>query len=140
MKVLSLAGWLSLGLGVLAFSAALALESFGSPEVLPISPHSPDVVRFEQSMFVIGDPVPNIYGVPMEEKIRVVLPDSSRIIRPTEDPSLVLYKVDKQAGENPLQLKTVWFIARWVGIPSLLSGVLFLAIARALRRRSASPG
>jgi hypothetical protein len=58
-----------------------------------------------------GQPVAAIYGAPASTKARVVLPDEGRLFRPEQDRTLVLMKVDKQRGDNPLQVKTVRFLA-----------------------------
>ena len=66
---------------------------------------------------------------------RVFAPDPERMIRPEEDPSLVLMSVNKQQGENPLQARTVWFFAK---VASLVLGLFGLA-ALALPRSCVSP-
>ena len=54
--------------------------------------------------------------------MRVLFVDADKIVRPDENPSLRLLLLDKQQGDNPLQAKTVWFMA-W----RALAGFLFLA-------------
>ena len=65
----------------------------------------------------------DLYGNTMNEPVRVVLPNTDRIIRPTEDSSMVLLQVDKLVGENPLQAKTIWLFVKVALIPLLLLGV-----------------
>jgi hypothetical protein len=111
------------------WAAAWAADRWMSMDVTLITPHDPDVVAFERDMFSEGDPVPELYGIPMEQSARVFRPDPSRLVFPTEDPGLVLMRVDKQAGENPLQVKTIWFLVRWatVGLVGLAAGLMAIA-------------
>ena len=88
-----------------------------------ISPHAPSVVSLNKSMYQKGDEVAEIYGNPLEKKTQLVMLDPKRVIRPEEDPSLILYPVDKQKGENPLQVQSVWLFTR-----SALGGFLVVAV------------
>lgn len=109
-----------------------------STEVQFIAPNPPEVVEVNRSLWMKGDPVVDIYGVATEQPAAIVFADAERMIRPAEDASLLLYTVDKQAGENPLQVKTLWFMllrfsATFVLIGGLAAGALFW-----LRRRDAA--
>ena len=115
------------GFGIIYITALLLDVGFGM-DVRITQPHDSTVVEVNRSLFIPGDPVADIYGNTMIEPVRVILPNTDRIIRPVEDPSLVLLQVDKLQGENPLQSKTIWLFVKVALIPLLLLGVggLFL--------------
>jgi hypothetical protein len=117
-----------LGLVVVAVSA-LAIDKFMTREVLFITPKSADVVEMEKALWMEGDPVADIYGVPAEQTAVVVMPDESKIFVPEEDRSLLLMSVDKQQGENPLQVKTIWFLTKWAAIGLAVAAGLFLGLS-----------
>ena len=76
-----------------------------------------------------GESIAEIYGIPSNEKIRIAFPEESKIIVPEEDPSLTLYRVNKQKGENPLQTKTLWTFLPFIeggGLLLLLFGLPLL--------------
>jgi len=69
----------------------------------------------------------------------LVLFEQTGLIRPPQDPKLALLPVDKQQGENPLQAKTVWFVAKWASIGSGAFVLLVLGLwAAFFRSRRAS--
>lgn len=83
-----------------------------------------------------------LYGIP-HEKLRVLFVPQEKFLHPPEMPSLVLLPVDKQKGENPLQVQTVWFFAKWIvtaaGVVSIaLLGVWYVLERQARRTTSAS--
>jgi hypothetical protein len=111
---------------VVAATVDLALGE----DVLMIAPHDPSVVDLNRELYVRGEPVAQIYGNPLSESTRVVLPANDRLIRPVEDPALLLLKVDKLGGENPLQTQTVWFFTKFMAPAFLLLGLLGFAFPR----------
>jgi len=116
----------------LALAAGLVVDRFASQDVVMVVPDAKEVVSLRKATWAPGDPVAELYGLPVSEPIRVVMPDSERLVRPEEDPGLLLLMLDKSSGDNPLQVKTVWFAARWVavagGIVSALSVLAFLLL------------
>jgi hypothetical protein len=102
------------GGALLVLLAALVLDLGLGKDVLMIAPHDPDLVELNRGLFLPGDSVPDVYGNPLSEETRIVMPAGDRLIRPDEDPELLLFRVDKIAGENPLQTKTVWYLARFM--------------------------
>ena len=100
-----------------------------------ITPAAPEVVMLNRELWERGESVAEIYGIPQEELIRVLFIDERKLITPQEDPSLALLAVDKQAGENPLQIKTLWFVAQRGSIGLLFAGGGDLGLAAILRRR-----
>jgi len=110
-NLLRLAGLGALTLAALVLGGYLALDRLAATEVLYIAPKPDDVVRVERGLWEPGQPVAEIYGTPASSTVRVVRPDPERLLRPAEDSSLLLLKVDRQRGDSPLQVKTVWFLA-----------------------------
>ena len=115
--------------------AALFVTANYSTKVLMITPNPREAVELDKMLWEEGDPVADIYGVPLDESKSILFADPSRIIYPVEDDSLVLYTVDKESGENPLQEKTVWFVTRWAVIGFGLLGAVSISAALLLYRR-----
>lgn len=139
-RFLHAAGWFFVVLLVLVLAAALAVSKLYVTEALVIVPHPPEVVDVQKDLWLAGDPVPDIYGVPASEKQRLLFVDENRLMRPPEDPSLRLLPVNKDGGHNPIQEKTMWFYARLaayaLGFGSFLSFVgWWLLSRRAARKR-----
>jgi hypothetical protein len=103
-------------------------------EVQFIVPAAPEAVALERELWEPGEPVADIYGTPVGAPVRVVLPAEEKLLRPAENEKLLLMKVDKQKGENPLQVKTVWFVAIRLAIGLGLFTVLTLIGLKGLRR------
>jgi hypothetical protein len=69
-------------------------------------------------------------------RTRVLFPRAERLLVPPEDPALTLLKIDKQAGDNPLQAVTVAFFARQFALGAAAVGVLLAIIGRVRSRRA----
>lgn len=121
-------------------AGAWLLDRFAAQEVQMIAPRPAEVVKLNRTLWEEGDPVAEIYGLPTGEPTRVVLAAGDRLFRPAEDPSLLLLRVDKQAGQNPLQARTVWFVAWRAAGAALLGGLLSLGGVLLWRRRTPSAG
>ena len=134
-KLLKIGGILALTALILIWPTAWALDRFAGRDVTIITPHAPEIVAVNQELWDEGDEVAEIYGVPSQETIRVLFADPTEILVPKENPTQVLLAVDKQAGENPLQARTVWFVAKRAGIGFGAVGVLALGTAGLLTRR-----
>lgn len=100
------------GGAVLVLALAAVLDFGFGEDLLMVSPHDPGTVEINRAMYLPGDPVAELYGNPLARPVRLIGPDPARMIRPEEDRNLVLFTVDKQRGENPLQARTVWLFAR----------------------------
>lgn len=136
MKQLSVAGALiSTALLVITGVGAVILDKAFSIEVQFIAPKSPETVKLNKALWEKGQPVADIYGIPTNQRARVVFADKGKIVRPPEDPQLVLMTVDKQQGENPLQLKTVWFLAVRLMIAFAAGALALLGLFVFLRHR-----
>jgi hypothetical protein len=126
-----------LGFGglVILLLGALVLDRGLGKEVLLIAPHAPSIVEVNRGLFSPGDPVAELYGNPLSQSVRVVRPERGNLIRPEEDPNLLLLQVNKMAGENPLQARTVWFFTKLTVPVLFVFGVLGFFLPR---RRSLS--
>ena len=123
---------LAAGFGGAVFVLGLAMiidRGFGE-DVRLISPHDASTVQVNRALYAPGDPVAEIYGNALSNPVRVIAPDPDRIVRPDEDPAIVLLTVDKQRGENPLQARTVWLFAKAAALGLGLLGVAGLAFPR----------
>jgi hypothetical protein len=84
----------------------------------------------------------SLYGTaaPSIEPTPVVFEASSRFVRPPEAPDLVLLPVNKEKGENPMQVKTLWFFAPYLAGGAGVAGLAFLALGAFLgRKKPAAP-
>jgi hypothetical protein len=97
---------------VLVLALAAVLDFGFGQDLIMVAPHEPGTVEVNRALYLQGDPVAELYGNPLEKSVRLIGPNPARMIRPEEDAGLVLYQVDKQQGENPLQARTVWLFAK----------------------------
>ncbi len=139
MRVLRVLIGIAVALAVAAPLAAFGLDRIYGRDVLPVARSSPEAVRANQALYMEGDPVVEIYGVPGERKMRVVFVEADRLLVPKENPRLTLLLIDKQQGENPLQVKTLYFVA-WraaagFGLAALLGFGLLLLLRYRKRRQ-----
>ena len=114
---------------------ALALE------VQKIRPLDAEAVAANKLLFEAGDDVVEVYGARLGEPVRVLFIDETRILRPEEDPALVLYPT---GDEFVLQTRWMHYTTRLVAFGAgaaaalLLAPALWLfALAQWLRRRRA---
>src|SRR5258708_18829552 len=116
-------GLLAIGVGVVISIGALGLGiiipwAWGK-DVIMISPHAPDVVDLNRISWTKGENAGDIYGIQNGGKTRIVFTDPGRIIVPEQDSSLLLYRVDKQSVNNPLQGRTVTSLSRRIAVSRL---------------------
>jgi hypothetical protein len=121
---------LGFGGAALVVGAAASVDLALGEDVLMIAPHDPSVVELNRELYIPGEPVAQLYGNPLSENTRVVAPPGDRLIRPAEEPALLLLMVDKLGGENPLQTQTVWFFTKFMAPALLLLGLLGFAFPR----------
>lgn len=117
------------GAALILLTVMLLDYGFGT-DVVMIAPNDEATVELNRAMYIPGDPVPELYGNPMSKPVRVVLASQEDLIRPEEQSDLVLLKVDKLQGENPLQVQTVHLFSRF-----LIPGFLILGVAGWLLKR-----
>lgn len=143
-KLLRLGWILAFAAGALAYPAAWLIGR-GAVEVYFVTPYDAKTMEVNRGLFQLDQPDPKapdydrkvmgLYGLPNENPDVVVFPPKDRLFQPPEKPSLRLLFVDKDKGENPLQLKTVYFFAKWVLRGALVAGGIFLVLwLRATRR------
>jgi hypothetical protein len=127
---------LGFGGGLLLIAGASIMVWGLGEDVILLTPHDPSSVEINKTLHLPGDPVAEIYGNTQGQVVRVIRPNPESLIRPIEDPSLLLLAVDKQKGENPLQAKTVWFFTKLAAPPLFLLGLVGLFLpGRTARRR-----
>lgn len=118
------------GVATLVLLTVMIADRALGRDVLMIVPHDPATVELNRALFEPGDSVAELYGNPLTESVRVILPPADHFLRPEEDPSLVLLTVDKQEGENPLQARTLWFFAKFVVPAFVLLGLVGFLLPR----------
>ena len=143
-------------LGGLAFlSAALiypiaGILASGAVEAYLISAKDPSAVKVEQEIFeapkgvskdskAYRDAVMGIYGSVTDDPTKVLFVPAEKFVRPKELPTLTLLPIDKQKGENPLQVKTVYFFASKTAGGAAAFGALFALAAFFTRKTKAPP-
>jgi hypothetical protein len=119
----------------------------GATEAYIIDPYSPEAVAVNRDPSMLDLPaktdpkyprkVMELYGFPSEEPNRLVFVSQNRYVHPVELPSLTLLPVNKQKGENPLQVKTLYFFARYIVLTSAPVSVVMLAVWALLFRKAA---
>lgn len=133
--------------GLVVVPLVASLLKSGAVTVYQLTPHAPDVVVVNRDLWNFDPPNPattkdydrklmEIYGIPNENKDVLVLVDKNKLVYPAgknadgteKRPDLVFLPVDKQKGENPLELKTVEFAAPWVRLGAVIVGATFLGL------------
>ena len=149
-KLLRAGCLLALGVAVLAIPGGFLLDRVAGQDVVFVLPFAADAVEVNRATFEPGESVASIYGTPVGGDVgqaasvgkppttRVLFAKAERLIRPVEDPSLTLLKVDKQAGDNPLQAVTVAYLAKMTAAGAAIVGVLLLLWWRRASRPSAA--
>lgn len=129
-------------LGALAAIVIPLAARRAAQQVTLVAAAGPEEVAANQALWTPGEPVAEIYGLPAATPAYLVFPQPARLVHPKEAPTLTLYLVDKQKGENPLQLKTVQFFARWAllgsGIAMLTFGLAWWRLGRSSQHAAAS--
>ena len=87
-------------------------------------------MELNRALYTTGDAVAELYGNPLAEPVRVIMPPADRLLRPQEDPALLLLEVDKQKGENPLQAQTVWLFTKFAIAAFATLGLLGFLVPR----------
>jgi hypothetical protein len=146
MRKLLLAGWiLALALAASAFPVAAILAS-SATEAYLISGKDPTAIEVEKELFEppkgaskdskeYREAVLRIYGVPVDEPTKVVFWPAEKFIHPAQLPSLTVLPVYKDKGDNPLQVKTLYFFAGRMAVAAGVAGIVMLAAWLLLRKR-----
>jgi hypothetical protein len=150
MKTLLMVGWAA------GFSVALAAYPIAgiiagrAVEAYLIAAKDSKSVEVEKAIFEppkgaakdskeYRDAVMRIYGSQTDEPTKVVFVSAEKFVHPEELPTLTLLPVNKEKGENPLQVKTVYFFAQKAVIGGAVAGVVLLGIWALLGRKK-KPG
>jgi hypothetical protein len=143
-RLLKNGGLLALLCAVIPYPA-VSLIGGGAVEAYILMAKPPEVVKQNRLLFkadgmdrkskAYRDAVMGLYGLPVSEPDKVVFVPVSRMFRPYELPEIVLLPVDKQKGENPMQLKTLQFFAPLVTAGAAVTGAVLLGIGSFLGRK-----
>jgi hypothetical protein len=147
-RILLVLGGLALLFAALAYPIAGIVAS-SSVEAYLISAKDLSAVKVEQEIFeapkagketkTYRDAVMSIYGSVTDEPTKVLFVPAERFVRPKELPTLTLLPIDKQKGENPLQVKTVYFFASRTAAGAAVVGALFILTGFLSRKKKAAP-
>ena len=148
-RILLVLGGLALLFAALAYPIAGIVAS-SSVEAYLISAKDPTAVKVEQEIFeapkgaskdskTYRDAVMGIYGSVTDEPTKVLFVSADRFVHPKELPTLTLLPIDKQKGENPLQVKTVYFFASRLAAGAAAVGALFILTGFLSRKKKAPP-
>lgn len=102
-------------------------------EVLLVSAATPAAVELNRALWMKGDPVAELYGSPASAPVRILVTDEARIVHPVEDPSLSI-AFSGEGHPRPFQARTLWLLARLVGVGFAIAGFLVLALGALLSR------
>lgn len=146
-KVFMILGLLAIVTAVLVYPIAGAIAG-GATEAYIIAAKDPKAVEVDREIFEppkgkskdskeYRDAVMSIYGSVADEPTKVVFVAPEKFLRPTELPGLVLLPVDKSKGENPYQVKTIYFFASKIAIGAFVTGLVLQGIGIALKKKKA---
>lgn len=148
-KILLILGGLSILFAALTYPIAAILAS-GAVDAYLIAAKDQSLVDVERAIFeppkgaskeskAYRDAVMGIYGSVTDEPTRVIFVPTERFFHPPELPTLTLLRIDKQKGENPWQVKTVYFFAPRAAAGSGAVGALLLLGGLLLKKKKAPP-
>jgi hypothetical protein len=138
-KIRKPALWIGFGMSFIIIISAIILDRGLGKNVILITPHDSSIVELNRVLYSRGDPIAEIYGNTLSrEPIRVVHFSKASLIHPVEDPSLKLLPVNKQKGENPLQVKTIWFFTKFSLPPFAFLGIVGFFLPRKPRKEKVS--
>ncbi len=147
MQKLLLVGWIGAFLCAAGAYPVAGLIGSSSTEAYLIAAHDPKRVEGERELFNFDPPkapkdspqyrkaVIGIYGTMAgDEMTRFVFWPKDKYVHPVELPTITL--LPKQGNDEPIQLKTVYFMAGRMTVGAAVVGVILLAVW-AFRRRKA---
>lgn len=146
-KALTVLGILSLVFAALAYPAALVIGGTAT-EAYMIAGKDPSTIAVEEELFEppksaakdskeYRDAVMRIYGVPTDETTKIVFWPKEKFLKPKQLPSITILPVYKEKGEDPIQLKMVFFIAVRALIGAAVTGAILLGLGAVLRKKKA---
>ena len=149
MRFLSKLGLISAIVVAIATYPVVAILAAGATDAYVIAAKSPELVKINQDSFDAREPketdeayrrrVMEIYGNPIDYRTPVVFVPSEKFVHPKEAPELILLPVDKNKQENPLQVKSLYFFAKYVSMGSGAAFPVFLVLFLLLRKPGKRP-
>jgi hypothetical protein len=146
MKLLVRVGWMGALLVALATYPLVALLASQATDAYIIAAKSPQMVQANHALFDARDPkesdqayhkrVMEIYGNPVDYTTPVLFVSKEKLLHPKEAPALTLLPVNKEEGENPLQVKSLYFFAKYVVTGSSVTFAILLLVHVFLARRA----
>ena len=146
-KALTVLGILALVFAVLAYPAALVIGATAT-EAYMIAGKDPGMIAVEQELFEppknaskdskeYRDAVLRIYGVPTDDTTKIVFWPKEKFLQPKQLPTITILPVYKEKGDDPIQLKTVYFLAVRALIGAALTGAILLVVGAVLGKKKA---
>ena len=148
-KVLVVLSCIAFVFAVLVYPVAWGI-ALTATEAYLIAGKDPTAISVEEELFEppkgaskdskeYRDAVLRIYGVPTDETTKVVFWPKEKFVHPKQLPSLTILPVYKEKGENPLQVKTVYFFASRLALGAAITAGIGAALARMSRKKAAPP-
>ena len=147
MQKLLMVGWVACFLLALLTYPVVGILAGGAVEAYIIAAKDPSVISVDEEIFeapkgvakdskAYRDAVMRVYGSQTDEPTKVVFVSKEKFLQPKLLPGLMLLPVDKQKGENPLQLKTVYFFAPKIMLGFSVAGFICTIAWIVMRRKS----
>jgi len=153
MRLLAKLGWMGALLVAVMIYPTVAVVASGAIDAYIVAAKPESMVKFNKDNFEPRDPkmsdaefrkrIMEVYGNAVDYSTPVLFVPKENFIRPAEAPDIIILPVDKEKGENPLQVKSLYFFAKYivtvasVAFAALLGLHLFLA--RSSRKAPPAP-
>lgn len=153
MKLLAKLGWIGALVVAAATYPVVAVLASGAVDAYIVAAKSESMVKFNKDSFEARDPketdaafhrrIMEVYGNAVDYSTPVLFVPKEKFIRPAEAPTLIILPVDKEKGENPLQVKSLYFFAKYIVMGAsaafLALALLHVVLARSSRKAAAPP-
>lgn len=153
MKQLAKLGWMGALLVAVATYPAVAVVASGAIDAYVVAAKSESMVKFNKDSFEPRDPketdaafqkrIMEVFGNAVDYSTPVLFVPKEKFIRPAEAPNIIILPVDKEKGENPLQVKSLYFFAKYIVTGASVAFVallgLHLFLARSSRKAPTAP-
>lgn len=126
-------------LALLAPAIAFGIDRWGATDVTLIVKHPSQAISANKLLWAEGDPVADIYGSAASQPARIAFADPTRLLHPTEAPSLALYEIAPGTLPQPLQVKTIWFLAIRASLTLAAVAMVLGLVAWRMGRSPAGP-
>ena len=149
MKALVKLGWIAALLVAVAVYPVVGLLSMGAVDAYVVAAKSESMVRFNKNDFQprgaqetdaeFHKRIMEVFGNAVDYTTAVLFVPKEKFVRPAEAPSIIILPVDKEKGENPLQVKTLYFFARHIVMAAGAAFVVLLLVSRFLNKSQPKP-